>query len=529
MHFLNDKFFRVSVIAFLLFMALPFMFAVPQPQGDEREPLQFEDKNPVYKIIGRVAQFYGFKKPNTDKDFYLKEKQIEFLEKQKADNKPENKANNNETPFKKQENPAQNKTISKEEQTAHPSKNKANNQRKTSSDAQNQLPAYINFNGKEYQVLTNKENKKYIMTKKGPLPLKSLPKTTYKQNKTSLYAQKQIQGNSSDEKTVLPAAASANKTENKNLQQTFPGQKTYAPYTAKTSNGLLGRDYFSSSNKKAGTLFQNYNASVKDIKEFQQANKQKEQKKAGSSFFRIYRTQVFNPATGKKEVITAKEQIDHKYTHKAEDIKQLTLTNIKEYSEQKFEYKTNTSKKGEEVTFPTEESVAILSSTPDIPPHTIVDRIMDDESLMNKLNDKFSTASKKAKEMLPNKKEDFPILEFVYKKQGQYILRAPKDSFNVVAISRSLADRVSLPIDQKDIDFVNTNNRLYVVPEEVIYEKYKALNIPVIFYPELSPANLEKAYNTIPEAIETLNRNKKTTAQTEQDQNKQQIEELLSK
>ena len=90
MYFLNDKFFRVTVILFFLLMALPFMFSSPQEmpeKTDATSALEFEDKNPVYKVIDRIARFYGFKSDKS-KDFDLRNKRVELLsKKQQTENK----------------------------------------------------------------------------------------------------------------------------------------------------------------------------------------------------------------------------------------------------------------------------------------------------------------------------------------------------------------------------------------------------------------------------------------------------------
>ena len=154
-----------------------------------------------------------------------------------------------------------------------------------------------------------------------------------------------------------------------------------------------------------------------------------------------------------------------------------------------------------------------------IPPHDI-DQIQgliensNNRSLQDKMKDgtmteAFYEAQNKAKKFLPNKKENYPTIEIFYKDDNNAIQRLSKDSFQVIAIQKVLANKVQIPNDQEQINFDNAEKRIYVVPEIDIYKEYKKQHIPVIFYPNLDPEELAEVYTSAPEAIKTLDDNRK--------------------
>ena len=172
MQFLNDKFFRVAVILFFLLMALPFMFSEPQPEKKDNTPaLEFEDKNPVYNILNKIAKFYGLKKQEKDKQPVLIASNLANIKKQIAQRK--------EPPPKQPEELKQDINIEK--------KDNPSNEVKTTSATKdlplNNIPyqktaTFANFNNEEFEVLQDKPGKEDVLRPKNSLPLQSLPKTS---------------------------------------------------------------------------------------------------------------------------------------------------------------------------------------------------------------------------------------------------------------------------------------------------------------------------------------------------------------
>ena len=525
MYFLNDKFFRVTVILFFLLMALPFMFSSPQEmpeKTDATSALEFEDKNPVYKVIDRIARFYGFKNDKS-KDFDLRNKRVELLSKQQQTENKEIKQNDSK---EIKEQTIDGKKIIEEKNSAS-----AKNTTEQIAQETKNVPNYVSLKGNTYQVLTDQNNQPYIMTKKGPVLLDSLPKTQFsKRPNNHIYSPKTAQNQQQEIKSEAFSLNNSAKATQNTFNQNPVAQKSFVSAIRNktaSSKGHFGQDYFSYQSKKSNDLYTDFNASAKEIMDLKLNQKEKEQDKDNNrTYTKNYKAEVLNPATGKREITTVQKQFTEENFQKAEEIKQMTLANIKTYNDQVFKYEDE-ARNQKEFPFPTKDEINILQNNSNLPPHMFIYPISNNELLLNQYN----LSQKKAKDSLPVKKNDYPILQFIYKKEGNEILRAPRNSFHVVAVSRALADKVSIPIEtgQTRIDFGDIKESIYVVPEEDLYTKYKSLDIPVIYYPDLSPANLGEVYKTAPLAIETLNKNKQKLAEAEQLKKKEEIELILQK
>lgn len=513
MHFLNDKFFRVSVLAFLLFMALPFIFSTPEPPKPENK--KYSDYfilDTLYSAANKVAKFYGFKKEEDNENVSSKQ-----INKSKIQTAIEQKKQNNTT----------NSSSEKQEEIplSSPSENSQDSLKKTDTIEQEQnapsLYSYYKteakesavFQGKNYPVLTSKNGKKYISTEKGPVyltpPAKTYNKPYYyseNQNYESDYSYKKTE-ESLGEKKYLKERPYLQEKETQNTIIVGKNTKYYPSY--------FGNKAFSSSNEKAKDLYSNFNAGVKEIQDFKLSQQNNGQKKPEKEvYIKTYRTEIINPINGKREISETQRTISEEDRLTAAKIKKITLDKIKEgVNEQTY-------KQGEqEFALP---NAQVLQENKSVPPHYHVPDILEPSAL----DTSYETAQDIAKKNLPD--NDFPFLEFILGKEKDEVQRASNHNFNVVAISNILANRVRLPMNP-NIDFLNSKERIFVVPDEDLYKQYKDLNIPVIYYPGLSPINLRDVYKSVPSAIETLKKNKQAQSKEEISQNKSEIEQILKK
>ncbi len=516
MQFLNDKFFRVAVILFFFLMALPFMFSEPQTEKKDNTPaLEFEDKNPVYNIINRIAKFYGLKKENNKDNFTLNNEQISQIKKQITEKKE--KQLEQSIKEKLTEKPGQNTATAASGQNA-PAKETAEN--KPNTNVYQRTNTYVKLNNEIYEVLKDKDNKTYFLNKKNFIAMDSLPKAVRKNLKPySLPDSQKSAQKRQDIKTAVYNNENALKTQkgisaNQNNQSALTLFNTTAKTSAK--NGSVS-SFFKPTTKAGQDFIDNIDSSIKNMKFIKQNKGEQNQTKEGGSYTRTYKAQIFNPNTKKTQEVSVQQQITPDNIKTAEQVRKITAENISQqgYNESFFTYH------GKEISFPQAEYIANLP--PQVPPHIIISELAASENLTTS----FDTAKAKAEQKLPNTPDKFPALQFVYKNNRNRIIRAPNDSFNVQAISRLLANRVLLP-ENTDIDFLDTKGCIYVVPEKQLYEQYTSMNIPVIYYPELSPGNLDKAYNTAQGAIDTLMSNKERQLQNEQSQNKSEIENILT-
>ena len=510
MQFLNDKFFRVAVILFFLLLALPFMFSEPEPEKKDNTPaLEFEDKNPVYNIINRIAKFYGFKREDTPQKHALNNKNLENIKKQISPQKEElNKKTENVDSLIKIEQ----KTNTKNKRSIHPE-----NSREVVSNNKYYFPK-TDKSGKNseelYEILTDKEGKKYIL-KESTLPA---PKYSLKTNNTSV---NQNIAASLNTENISSHNNKQNDLKTQNAREINNNGKTAAAvYTDRNSNkrGSFS-NYFKASTQIGKDFLDNIDNNIKHIRFIKQNQAEQDKTTPKYAYTKTYRTQIFNAANGKREVLSQQKPIEEDSLKNAQIIKKITADSIlnKQYSDTTFKYKNGT-----EAAFPaSKEELSLLQ--PRVPPHIL----FSDLATKTQLTQAFENSYNHALQKLPSKSIDYPMLEFVYRNQNNEVMRAPNNSFNVVAISRTLADRVSIPLDQVNIDFLDTKGRIYVVPEKALYQKYLSMKIPVIYYPDLSPENLGQAYESATIAIETLNSNKNEQIEKEQNQNKSQIEQLL--
>ena len=516
MHFLNDKFFRLTVIAFFIFMALPFMFSTPEPEKKDEAPvLEFTDKNLVYKIVDRIAKFYGFKKEKSKKEFSFPKEQINSIKKQMEEKEKQQEI--------KQEVKQQEKALSSALDT-----NKENSVPGTEPAKQNlnyrqeQKNSYINLNGQTYQILTNEKGQKYILTEKGPLVLKFAPPAKSRKNMQGLERENKYQ---EENKDLSLSSETEQKTTDQNQYafKTVQTPKESFFDNKKTAKGSFGQNYFSAKNKPAKEFSSIFDNSLKDIRNIKQSQKGKEQNKAARSVIITYKAEVFNPSSSKREIVSLQKQIIQEDVKNAQNIKQITAQTLaqKEYNEQVFKYK------GEEISFPNSQDISLLDMSPSgapIPPHTILSSMSEDTDLTEGFNKSYTFANTQ----LPAQVTDYPSLEFIYKTEKENVLRVPNnsDDFNIKAVKAVLADKISIPTD-REINFLKPKESIYVVPEEELYKEYQKMGIPVIYYPQLSPANLGKLYETAIPAIEQFNLNKKQQKAKEQSQNKAEIETIL--
>lgn len=512
MHFLNDKFFRLSVIAFFIFMALPFMFSTPEPEKKDEAPvLEFADKNPVYKIIDRIAKFYGFKKEKSKKEFSFPREQINSIKKQIEEKEKQQEI--------KQEVKQQEKTINSALDT-----NKKNSvpgtepAKRNLNYRQEQKNSYINLNGQTYQILTNEKGQKYILTEKGPLVLKFAPPSKNHRNMQGLERENKYP---EENKNISFPSGTEQKAIAQNQYAFKPAQTQEESFfdSKKAAKGSFGQNYFSTKNKPAKEFSSIFDNSLKDIRNIKQSQKEKEQNKSARPVIITYKAEVFNPSSSKREIVSLQKQITQEDITSAQEIKQITAQAIaqKEYNKQVFKYK------GEEISFPDSQDISLLVGA-NIPPHIILLNMSTDTDLTEGFNKSYNFANTQ----LPAQVTDYPALEFIYKTEKEKVLRVPNnsDDFNIKAIKAVLADKVSIPTD-REIDFLKPKEAIYVVPEENLYKEYQKMGIPVIYYPQLSPANLGKLYETAIPAIKQFNLNKKQQKAKEQSQNKAEIETVL--
>ena len=527
MRFLNDKFFRVAVIVLLLLLALPFMFSTPEPDKEDiNKPTNSFILNSLYKAYNRVATFYGFKSAekaeektsnpsNLKKRIQLvqsKAKGVTLEQKQEEQEKAsilngemkENNLNNSET------------------------KNTENNAQKyITNNTDSSFGEYVTYNNNIYPVLTDKKGNKYIQTETGPVALTSLPRTSkifYKQNS----------GQETNQNTAINTAIKQTNGQEQNfstplrrLENNQYQEEYAAPTKYNAAKNFLGQKSLSSANNKAQDLYQNFNENLKNVENLKlSAGEKTSSKSAGKTYIRTYKAEVYNPTTKKTEVIMASEKVTPESLQEAQIVKQITLNDIQgiQYNTEKFEDENQNEKP-----FPSQENLKDLK---DLPPHVII------EGLSNisypedmDMDASYTEAYNFANSQLPSDK--YPRLEFVSGYKGEEVLRASNDSFNVFAIYTTLAKKVQLPIlenknnEDNIINFNNPQNCIFVVPTEKIFKEYQRLNIPVIYYPNLSPLQLQKVYETIPNAIMMYNRNQKIQKQQEQAQNEAEIEEML--
>lgn len=520
MQFLNDKFFKVAVILFFFLMALPFMFSTPEPEKKDNTPtLEFEDKNPVYKIIDTISKFYGFKKKNEDTEFTLNDKQISQIKKQIAE-KQEKQAEKNEQ---------KNATTAaiKQAISARNADNKKLRTNPLSNTADYQeTNTYVTFNNKTYEVLKDKEDRQYLDDGKTIIAMDSLPKPARKnlqqinlpfsQNypaqdtKTAVYPNKEshltAQRGFTDNQAPLAQAGTAfSSTPRANYQK-----------------GSIS-SFFKPTTKAGQDFLQNLDDNIKNIQFIKQNKTEQAQThaKARPVYTKAYKAQVFNPTTKKMEETAVQEQIESDDIKKAEEIKRITAQSLSKQNYDMVTFKYD--KQNITIPIPKKDEIDEVNAlSSQAPLHILISNLDPLDSM--ELDKAFNSTYSKAEQKLPAK--NFPLLEFVYKNNRNQILRAPNDSFNVMAISRSLANKVTLP-DQSDIDFLDIKNRIYVVPEKELYQEYLSMEIPVIYYPNLSPQNLGEAYDSARTAIDTLISNKEKQLKTEQNQNKAEIENLL--
>ena len=278
MYFLNDKFFRVTVILFFLLMALPFMFSSPQEmpeKTDATSALEFEDKNPVYKVIDRIARFYGFKNDKS-KDFDLRNKRVELLSKQQQTENKEIKQNDSK---EIKEQTIDGKKIIEEKNSAS-----AKNTTEQIAQETKNVPNYVSLKGNTYQVLTDQNNQPYIMTKKGPVLLDSLPKTQFsKRPNNHIYSPKTAQNQQQEIKSEAFSLNNSAKATQNTFNQNPAAQKSFVSAIRNktaSSKGHFGQDYFSYQSKKSNDLYTDFNASAKEIMDLKLNQKEKEQSRS---------------------------------------------------------------------------------------------------------------------------------------------------------------------------------------------------------------------------------------------------------
>lgn len=518
MQFLNDKFFRVAVILFFFLMALPFMFSTPEPEKKDNTPvLEFEDKNPVYNIINRIAKFYGLKKENKDKDFTLNNAQISQIKKQIAEKKE-----------KQLEQSIKEKLVGKTYQntdtaTSQGALSKNTNNQEAGINSTNNNPyqstnTYVKLNNEIYEILKDKENKQYLSNGKTLIAMESLPKSVRKNlQQNILMPTKEYQRK--DSKTAVYAnSASLSEEQNELSRKQNNLVITDNSNTQRTTYQKNSISSFFKPTTKAGQdLMENLDNSIKNINFIKQNKPEQERAKTKSSYIKNYKAQIFNPITKKTQEVSVQQEIETDDIKIAEEIKKITRDNI---ASQNYTTATTFNYLGRETTFPSLEEIASLN--PREPTHLLIEGLQTTD-----LDNSFRSTFNKAIQKLPNNPKDLPFLEFVYESKHNKVLRAPNNSFNVLSISRLLADKVKIP-NQNDIDFLDTKGRIYVVPDKFLYEKYKNMKMPVIFYPELSPQNFGQAYDSAKEAIDILISNKEQQLKTEQNQNKEEIEKLLT-
>lgn len=533
MRFLNDKFFRVAVIVLLLLLALPFMFSTPEPdKGDINKPTNSFILNSLYKAYNRVATFYGFKDKEEEETAEGKKsanpsnlKQRVQLVQSKAkgvslDKKQEGQENASAQKEQIKENSLNNT------QTRNADNNSKNYMANSSGDS---FSEYATYNNNVYPVLTDKKGNKYIQTEKGPIALTSLPKTSkifYKRNNE----QETNQNTATNTAIKQTNAQEQIFKENPRNTETNQYQEEYAYSDTKYSaaKNFLGKKSFSSSNNKAqnSDLYHNFNENLKNVENLKlSAGEKSSSKSSNNTYIRTYKAEVYNPTTQKTEVITASEKVTPESLQEAQIVKQITLNDIqgKEYNEQTFQ-----DAKDNETSFPSQEILKQIKDE-DLSPHEIIKSLAEgvaEISYPEEINAYYAEAYTYANAQLSQNSKEYPRLEFVSGYKGQEVLSASNDSFNVMAIYNTLAKRVQLPEDNV-INFNNPQNCIFVVPTENIFKEYQKLNIPVILYPDLSPLQLQRVYQTIPDAIKTYNRNQKIQKQQEQAQNKAEIEEML--
>lgn len=525
MRFLNDKFFRVAVIVFLLLLALPFMFSTPEPdKGDINKPTNSFILNSLYKAYNRVATFYGFK-DNDEESAEGKTSNLSNLKKrvQLVQSKAKGVSidqNQEEQAFAKNEQTKENNLNISETKNAN-----NNSPNYIANNADSSFSEYATYNNNVYSVLTDKKGNKYIQTETGSVALSALPKTSkifYRQNGEQETNQN-MQINTAIKQTN---AQEQNFKENPRYTETNQYQEEYAYSNTKHSaaKNFLGQKSFSSANNKAqnSDLYQNFNENLKNVENLKlSAGEKNSSKSSGKTYIRTYKAEVYNPATQKTEVITASEKVTPESLQSAQIVKQITLNDIqgKEYNEQTFQDVNDN-----ETSFPSQENLKEIKDL-NLPPHTIIQNFAE-ISYSQEIDDSYNNAYAYANAQLSQNSKEYPRLEFVSGYKGQEVLSASNDSFNVMAIYNTLAKRVLLPEDNV-INFNNPQNCIFVVPTENIFKEYQKLNIPVILYPDLSPLQLQRVYQTIPDAIKTYNRNQKIQKQQEQAQNEAEIEEML--
>ena len=531
MRFLNDKFFRVAVIVLLLLLALPFMFSTPEPdKGDINKPTNSFILNSLYKAYNRVATFYGFK---DNKEEAEKEKTSNLSNLKKRVQLVQSKAKGVSIDQKQEEQEnasAQNEQTKENNLNISETKNADNNsQNYITNNADSSFSEYATYNNNVYPVLTDKKGNKYIQTETGPVALTALPKTSkifYRQNNE----QETNQNTPTNTAIKQTNAQEQNFKENPRYKETNQYQEEYAYSNTKHSaaKNFLGQKSFSSANNKAqnSDLYQNFNENLKNVENLKlTAGEKTSSKSSEKTYIRNYKAEVYNPATQKTEVITASEKVTPESLQSAQIVKQITLTNIqgKEYNEQTFQ-----DAKDNETSFPSQEILKQIKDE-DLSPHEIIKSLAEgvaEISYPEEIDAYYAEAYTYANAQLSQNFKEYPRLEFVSGSKGQEVLSASNDSFNVMAIYNTLAKRVQLPKDNV-INFNNPQNCIFVVPTENIFKEYQKLNIPVILYPDLSPLQLQRVYQTIPDAIKTYNRNQKIQKQQEQAQNEAEIEEML--
>lgn len=517
MRFLNDKFFRAAVVVFLLLMILPFIFSTPEPEGKDIADLpdDLAGKMPVYKVIDKIARFYGFKKQdNQQKSSKTEIKTSENLKRIISAKKELAKELKQEQILSNED--------GKDTQNATSATNI--NTQNAENIAQGQNPP-LNLDNFDYNYFTEEETNNISDTKDVYQGKQTQMSAKNKTVRTSRQSTQPDALNNSVTKNAVNNASADKKTNITTFANTDKNEDIYFFDNKKSLKGTLGQNYFSSSNigtKKYQDIYQSFDTSIKDITNFQIS--QKEEKKSRNVYLKTYRIEYFNPNTGKKHYLVQQQAISKEDAQNAQEIRQMTAKSI-----ENKQYDTNSFQCSNTQTCPISvidrDTLSIIEEN-GIPPHTVMQGMENNETFTNI----FKKAENIAKNNLPSAPRDFPFLEFIYRTQDNAILRAPKDTFNVIAVRTTLGNKVIVPNDaEQTIDFYNTKTRIYVVPEENIYREYLKRNIPVIYYPKLSPEHLDVVYSTAISAIETLNRNKEEDSSKEQDKNAKEIALFLKK
>lgn len=520
MRFLNDKFFRTTVVVFLLLMILPFIFSTPRPEDNNDYALP-SSETPFYQAIDKIARFYGLKKQDNKTDSSIEIRNTDNFRKMLNSRKEESKETKQE----------ENSSEQKQESAVNIGGSSVGNTN-TQGAGSNYPTAnnnYSNSVGEDF-YFSDEEKTAKPLTEKDKILYDENTNLTRNNRRTLMQEAGTNTNNYSNNKTTAIGTTPIknNRTNTYTGVSINPEDKNYFFDNKKALKGTLGQNYFTSSNKKAQDIYQSFDNSVKDLNNFKLSQEEKKQNKNKEVSFITYRTHITNPKTGKKETLVQKETVTKESLIAAAELRKIAEDCMKDknYDDINPEQCPTNAKSNCFIAgiakMELEEFQGVV-----LPPHTvssISDMIAkDSNNSTDDYNKNYDAAHQAALNSLPNKAENFPTIEIFYKDNKGNITRLDDDTFQVLAIQNVLADKVQIPANNSPINFENAQRKIYVVPDQNIYNEYTKREIPVILYPNFTPEKLFDVYKTATKAISTFNNNQKKLAEQEQDKIAQEI------